>query len=103
MSNDYSFSHSKTNIIILSGGMIALGAVIGYIFGTCTNKSSIINHSIKKKTDKVVDIIDIEDLKIKNTLCRCWKSKDFPYCDGSHNKHNSDSKDNLGPIIIKEK
>lgn len=24
----------------------------------------------------------------------------FPYCDGSHNKHNATTGDNLGPLII---
>ena len=30
-------------------------------------------------------------------LCRCWASKKFPYCDGSHRKLD----DNLGPVIVK--
>lgn len=33
-------------------------------------------------------------------ICRCWKSKQFPYCDDTHNKHNKFHKDNVGPIII---
>ncbi|KAJ1403772.1 hypothetical protein B484DRAFT_225131, partial [Ochromonadaceae sp. CCMP2298] len=33
---------------------------------------------------------------------RCWKSETFPYCDGSHVKHNKETGDNLGPLIIKK-
>lgn len=25
----------------------------------------------------------------------------FPYCDGSHNEHNKETGDNVGPIIVK--
>jgi len=29
-------------------------------------------------------------------LCRCWQSKNFPYCDGAH-KHLGEK---LGPVIV---
>jgi CDGSH-type Zn-finger protein len=44
--------------------------------------------------------IEIENLD-QLVLCRCWKSKKFPLCDGSHGDHNSSCGDNVGPIIIK--
>ena len=33
-------------------------------------------------------------------LCRCWKSKKFPDCDGSHKQYNIDNDDNTGPVIV---
>ena len=27
----------------------------------------------------------------------------FPYCDGSHNAHNRETGDNVGPLIVKRK
>ncbi len=43
------------------------------------------------------------DLPImQGVFCRCWKSNKFPYCDGSHNKHNQVTGDNVGPLIVKK-
>nr|ACO15461.1 CDGSH iron sulfur domain-containing protein 2 homolog [Caligus clemensi] len=62
-----------------------------------------LNNSIKLDSDKVVDTVDIEDIGDKSVFCRCWKSKKFPYCDGSHNKHNKQTGDNVGPLIVSNK
>ena len=80
------------------------------------------------KTPKVVDVMDLEEIAEKCeggkkcVMCRCWKSKkvrffslfslfslgststsQFPYCDGSHNAHNKETGDNVGPLIIEQK
>ena len=36
----------------------------------------------------------------KVALCRCWRSKKFPYCDGSHRQLNEETGDQVGPIVI---
>jgi len=66
-------------------------------------KSNIVNPSVKKDADKVVDSCDIEDISDKAVFCRCWRSKKFPYCDGSHIQHNKETGDNVGPLIVKRK
>lgn len=57
------------------------------------------NTSIKLDEAKVVDKVNVDKTE-KKVLCRCWKSKNFPYCDGSHAKYNEETGDNLGPVII---
>jgi len=61
-----------------------------------------INNSIKLDSPKVVDTVEIEDIGDKAVFCRCWKSKKFPYCDGSHAKHNELTGDNVAPLIVKK-
>mmetsp|Transcript_14766 Transcript_14766/g.24023 ORF Transcript_14766/g.24023 Transcript_14766/m.24023 type:complete len:112 (-) Transcript_14766:2660-2995(-) len=60
-----------------------------------------VNHCVDKSSPKVVNVCDIEDAD-KIVLCRCWKSKKFPYCDGAHVKHNEQTGDNVGPVIVKK-
>nr|CAG4648410.1 EOG090X0JRY [Moina brachiata] len=70
--------------------------------GPCKNKG-VVNLSIRKDEAKIVDTLDIEDIGEKKVFCRCWRSKLFPYCDGSHNQHNNETGDNVGPLIIGKK
>jgi len=60
-----------------------------------------VNDKIDKDSPKVVHTIEIEEIGEKKVFCRCWKSNKFPYCDGSHTKHNEQTGDNVGPLIIK--
>ncbi|XP_046667242.1 CDGSH iron-sulfur domain-containing protein 2 homolog [Homalodisca vitripennis] len=59
-----------------------------------------VNPEFKKTEAKVVDCVNIEDLGEKAVFCRCWRSKKFPYCDGSHGKYNKDHGDNVGPLVV---
>lgn len=60
-----------------------------------------VNNKILKNSPKVVDTVDIEDITDKAVFCRCWKTKNWPYCDGSHAEHNKETGDNVGPLICK--
>ena len=52
-----------------------------------------INGSIRKVEAKVVDIVIASKMeKPQVAYCRCWKSKTFPLCDGTHVKHNEQYK-----------
>lgn len=62
-----------------------------------------INHKIRKDEPKVADVVQIENLGDKTAFCRCWKSKNWPYCDGSHGPHNAATGDNVGPLLITNK
>jgi len=59
-----------------------------------------LNKTYKLDSKKVAETFDVDDLGKKTVYCRCWQSKKFPLCDGSHGKHNQKCGDNLGPVII---
>ncbi|KAJ0974588.1 hypothetical protein J5N97_016553 [Dioscorea zingiberensis] len=63
-----------------------------------------INPQIRKDEAKVVDSVLVSDLsKPLTAYCRCWRSGTFPLCDGSHVKHNKETGDNVGPLLLKTK
>ncbi|CAB3404985.1 unnamed protein product [Caenorhabditis bovis] len=83
--------------------ILAGGALIGYIIGyKVAQRKARINNIIQLDSAKVADSVDIEDIGEKKAFCRCWKSKKFPYCDGSHGAHNKETGDNVGPVIVKK-
>ncbi|KAG2430734.1 hypothetical protein HYH02_013573 [Chlamydomonas schloesseri] len=60
-----------------------------------------INPSIRKNEEKVADFVKVENLPTpKAVYCRCWRSGKFPMCDGAHVKHNKETGDNVGPLVI---
>ena len=64
-----------------------------------------INHAIRKEDKVVKEIIGISEVfkgdKKMVAFCRCWKSAKFPLCDGAHNRHNRETGDNVGPLVVK--
>mmetsp|Transcript_16226 Transcript_16226/g.33314 ORF Transcript_16226/g.33314 Transcript_16226/m.33314 type:complete len:104 (-) Transcript_16226:369-680(-) len=58
-----------------------------------------INAKIDLDSPKVVNNEKLEPGK-KGVYCRCWQSGTFPLCDGSHMKHNEETGDNVGPLIV---
>lgn len=93
--------------------LVAVAIVLLVIVVSGMNKKEstkpVVNVEIKKSEAKVVDVVDcgeIENLAQfkdgKLVMCRCWRSEKFPYCDGSHAKHNAETGDNVGPLIVKK-
>ncbi|KAM9477863.1 CDGSH iron-sulfur domain-containing protein 1 [Clarias gariepinus] len=88
----------------VTAGAVAVGFLIHKTFFSkdkCVKPK--VNLDLQKDNPKVVHAFDIEDLGDKAVYCRCWRSKKFPYCDGAHAKHNQETGDNVGPLVIKRK
>lgn len=63
----------------------------------------VINPTVQKDVEKVVDAVAISELtKPVTAYCRCWRSGTFPLCDGGHVKHNKATGDNVGPLVLKK-
>lgn len=70
---------------------------------TSTASAAHINPSIRKDSDKVVDTVQANELsKPLTAYCRCWRSETFPLCNGAHVKHNKETGDNVGPLLLKK-
>mmetsp|Transcript_43472 Transcript_43472/g.98254 ORF Transcript_43472/g.98254 Transcript_43472/m.98254 type:complete len:107 (-) Transcript_43472:287-607(-) len=86
---------------------IGIGMLIIIVIGEGNlNVKQRINKKVKLNEAKVVDKATLEDLADRTkdgkpvAFCRCWKSKTFPYCDGSHASWNTEAKDNTGPLLV---
>ncbi|KHJ89014.1 zinc finger CDGSH type [Oesophagostomum dentatum] len=93
--------HSGKAILYAAGfvlGGAAIGYYIGYKYALCKAR---VNKKVQLANEKVVDTVDVEDIGEKKAFCRCWKSEKFPYCDGAHTKHNKETGDNVGPLLVK--
>ncbi|TNM99075.1 CDGSH iron-sulfur domain-containing protein 1 [Takifugu rubripes] len=100
------FRLSKEHLVV-AVPVAVISAIGGFLVSQYLNRrcctKGLVNTSISKDSPKVVHSFDMEDIGSKAVYCRCWKSKKFPYCDGSHSKHNDETGDNVGPLIIKKK
>jgi CDGSH-type Zn-finger protein len=41
-------------------------------------------------------------LLLLTLVCCCTSLLQFPYCDGAHAKHNKETGDNVGPLIVEK-
>lgn len=90
--------------VTIAAGTAAIGYLAYRRFYVKDHRNkSMVNLHIQKDNPKIVHAYDMEDLGDKAVYCRCWRSKKFPFCDGSHTKHNEETGDNVGPLIIKKK
>ncbi|XP_018942549.1 CDGSH iron-sulfur domain-containing protein 1-like isoform X1 [Cyprinus carpio] len=100
------FKVSKDQLITIVPVAVA-AALSTYLltryFSSQSSPKGRVNMSVNKDSPKVVHSFDMEDIGNKAVYCRCWRSKKFPYCDGAHTKHNEETGDNVGPLIIKKK
>uniref|UniRef100_A0A7S1S5T6 Iron-binding zinc finger CDGSH type domain-containing protein n=1 Tax=Alexandrium catenella TaxID=2925 RepID=A0A7S1S5T6_ALECA len=85
-------------------GLMALAAGAGRARSRSTaarraGEDGKINKSIDLESPKVVTQ-DKLAAGAKKVYCRCWMSKTFPLCDGAHAKHNEETGDNVGPLIV---
>mmetsp|Transcript_35195 Transcript_35195/g.78205 ORF Transcript_35195/g.78205 Transcript_35195/m.78205 type:complete len:112 (-) Transcript_35195:368-703(-) len=90
-------------------GLLLIGIIFYPSPAPAPVPASRVNTKVKMAEAKVVDFVDCGEIENlgqfkdgKLVMCRCWKSETFPYCDGSHVKHNKETGDNLGPLIIKK-
>jgi len=91
------------------GGALVLGLLLAWLLlgrraraAESKLKVKLVNLEVDKTNQKVVhtcSISDVEDAG-KIVYCRCWRSKKFPLCDGSHVQHNKLTGDNVGPLIV---
>uniref|UniRef100_A0A8C4RK99 CDGSH iron sulfur domain 1 n=1 Tax=Erpetoichthys calabaricus TaxID=27687 RepID=A0A8C4RK99_ERPCA len=89
--------------VSLAAGAAAVGYLVYKHRLSKKRCKSCVNLDIQKEIPKIVHAFDIEDLGEKTVYCRCWRSKKFPFCDGSHTKHNEENEDNVGPLLITRK
>jgi len=98
-----------TPILLATAAAVTAGVVFwwykrgGCGGGRCANCKCKVNPGVDKASAKVVNTVDIEDIGDKAVFCRCWRSKKFPYCDGTHTKFNEESGENVGPLIVQKK
>lgn len=100
------FRISKEHLLVAVPVAVVAGVggfLVSHYLNKRCSKKELVNRCINKDSPKVVHSFDMEDIGTKAVYCRCWKSKKFPFCDGAHAKHNEETGDNVGPLIIMKK
>jgi CDGSH-type Zn-finger protein len=95
--------------VAIFAAIVTLGIFFLSMNSNASKKAPRVNHKVKLDSAKVVDTVKCADMETyaqykdgKVVMCRCWKSEKFPYCDGAHTKHNEQTGDNVGPLIIQK-
>ncbi|CAJ1338487.1 unnamed protein product [Effrenium voratum] len=89
-------TQTPAGVFAATAGLLALA---GRQLCTCRSAEGKINNKISPEVPKVVTKEDLKEGD-KKVYCRCWLSGTFPLCDGSHQKHNEATGDNVGPLIV---
>ena len=100
------FSEGDLSLHIATHILTFVISVVLFSF-VSSGKKSKINSNIRMNEPKVVDKATIKELEkaLKAndnkplSICRCWKSKNWPYCDATHAKLNK-AGENVGPFVV---
>eukprot|EP00008_Paramoeba_atlantica_P008138 CAMPEP_0201475442 /NCGR_PEP_ID=MMETSP0151_2-20130828/870_1 /ASSEMBLY_ACC=CAM_ASM_000257 /TAXON_ID=200890 /ORGANISM="Paramoeba atlantica, Strain 621/1 / CCAP 1560/9" /LENGTH=137 /DNA_ID=CAMNT_0047855535 /DNA_START=53 /DNA_END=466 /DNA_ORIENTATION=- len=55
---------------------------------------------INRKRQPAKQMIQFPEGVEKVSICRCWESSTFPFCDGAHKRFNKEFGTELGPLVI---
>eukprot|EP00754_Rhynchopus_humris_P046960 Rhum_TRINITY_DN6475_c0_g1::Rhum_TRINITY_DN6475_c0_g1_i1::g.20212::m.20212 len=100
----------KLAYVLVPTVLVLLGfrSIVSLLFAA-PSKPTRVNNKIDLGNAKVANVVPIPEAMAKAeqndgkvVFCRCWKSKTFPFCDGSHVKHNKETGDNVGPLVLKK-
>lgn len=83
----------------LIGALVFAMPTLIFVF---VNKSKAAKLIVNKANHPRATTLQLDELTETKYLCRCWQSKNYPYCDGAHKAYNEATGDTLGPLILKK-